>query len=349
MKNIFKFIKKEGKETIKFFKGEIDFEDKNERMFGSLRELVAMLFAVLVGVGLDRIKDVWGDPYAFSLLILAYIAILLSWWGYNFGITVGPPETNAWNYVIDCVLLVVYWFLINSSSDLMKILVLFLAMFSLYSLWELLRWRRQKKVHADPLKIRNALITNLLFSLLLGLLLIRYIFMVDVNFWRWFYILILFIILFLYRYVIYRVYTHKNHVSVHQINLDKLEKVLLEKAKSAAQKAKANLSNFKVGAAILADSGEMYVGCNIEFDNYSNTIHAEEGAISAFIAAGEKKMICVAIFSASESVAFPCGMCRQSLFELGGEQLKIISSNKTTLKVKTMAELLPNGFSLEKS
>ncbi len=107
-----------------------------------------------------------------------------------------------------------------------------------------------------------------------------------------------------------------------------------------------HLSDFPVGAAILSDTGKIYVGCNVEFDNYSNTIHAEEAAISAFIAAGEKHPVCIAVFTFDDEIWFPCGMCRQSLFELGGKDLKVIACNNTTCERKTMGELLPSGFHL---
>jgi cytidine deaminase len=101
-----------------------------------------------------------------------------------------------------------------------------------------------------------------------------------------------------------------------------------------------------VGAAIAASSGEIYTGCNIEFDNYSNTIHAEEFAISAFVTAGEKKALAIAVYTFGDNVAFPCGMCRQSLFELGGKRMKVLACNPHSCQTKTMDELLPEGFKL---
>ena len=114
-----------------------------------------------------------------------------------------------------------------------------------------------------------------------------------------------------------------------------------------AENAKVHLSNFRVGAAILTEDGAIHSGCNIEFDNYSNTIHAEESAISSLISSGNKsKLICIAVYTFGDEPFFPCGMCRQSLFELGGNELKVISCNQSTFTINKMGELLPSGFHL---
>jgi len=122
---------------------------------------------------------------------------------------------------------------------------------------------------------------------------------------------------------------------------------LLEKAKNIQKNAVAKLSTFKVGAAILTNKNNIFCGCNIEFDNYSNTIHAEEAAISALISnSPDEKPVCIAIFTESSELDFPCGMCRQSLYEFGGKEMLVISSNKDKYEIKTMNELLPYAFQL---
>jgi cytidine deaminase len=117
-------------------------------------------------------------------------------------------------------------------------------------------------------------------------------------------------------------------------------------AKTASNRARIHLSKFPVGAAILMGSGCIYRGCNIEFDNYSNTIHAEEAAIVEMIMSGDTKPIAIAVFTDDEEPWYPCGMCRQSLFELGGPKLRVIACNKKTYKWATMDQLLPGGFRL---
>lgn len=127
---------------------------------------------------------------------------------------------------------------------------------------------------------------------------------------------------------------------------DDLVKKLIEKAKGVSANARVHLSGFKVGAAIASEAGNIYTGCNVEFDNYSNTIHAEEAAISAFVAAGDEHPLAIVVVTFGNKVQFPCGMCLQSLYELGGPNLKVIACNSTKCETKTMRELLPAGFQL---
>jgi cytidine deaminase len=128
--------------------------------------------------------------------------------------------------------------------------------------------------------------------------------------------------------------------------LPKWQLDLLKKAKEASKKARCPLSKFVVGAALLASSGKIYCGCNVEFDNYSNTLHAEEVAIGAFVTAGEKTAKAIAIYTPA---LFPsCGMCRQSLYEIGGPELLVLASGKNKKKSWRLKALLPEAFSLSK-
>lgn len=102
---------------------------------------------------------------------------------------------------------------------------------------------------------------------------------------------------------------------------------MIDAAKSVSENAFNPLSKFSVGAAIISASGQVFVGCNIEFDNYSNTIHAEEAAISSMISTGHINPLAVVVYTPTEENYFPCGMCRQSLFELGGPDLLVISAS----------------------
>ena len=75
------------------------------------------------------------------------------------------------------------------------------------------------------------------------------------------------------------------------------DKELYVKAKKAAINAYAPYSHFKVGAALLCDSGNIYTGVNIENSSYGATICAERSALSAAVGAGEKKFIKIAVAS----------------------------------------------------
>ncbi len=335
---MFKYFKK----IINWREIDLGDEKKNEEFYKSLRELITILFAVVLGVGLSQLKEYKGT-YDLVILIIAYTAVILSWWGWHYGIIKGPRETNALNYLIDFFLLVLYWLLINKRAPLFLVLLMYCIMFLLYYLWELIR--------KDPLHLlKKARKLNLYFLLIFIVMFISYLFWevrepgVGKN---WCYIVALFVIIITYRISICRLYSaKKSDTSFPSIPKEDMEKTLIEKAKAVAMNARVHLSGFRVGAAILSDTGKIYVGCNVEFDNYSNTIHAEENALSSMIADGDKCPVSIVVFTFDDKLWFPCGMCRQSLFELGGKDLKVITCNEKGCEIKTMGELLPGGFHL---
>ena len=86
---------------------------------------------------------------------------------------------------------------------------------------------------------------------------------------------------------------------------------LADLAKEIAKKAYAPYSNFRVGAALITDSGNIYTGCNIENASYPATVCGEDVAILKAISEGETKIdtIAVACIDAkSETAIFPCGI-----------------------------------------
>ena len=128
------------------------------------------------------------------------------------------------------------------------------------------------------------------------------------------------------------------------------DKELYAKAKKAAIKAYAPYSHFKVGAALLCDSGNIYTGVNIENSSYGATICAERSALSAAVGAGEKKFIKIAVAS-SQGEAWPCGICRQVLMEFSDKNnpMKIITgTDENSLEIYDIEKLLFKGFRLEK-
>lgn len=124
--------------------------------------------------------------------------------------------------------------------------------------------------------------------------------------------------------------------------------LLLTKAKEASSNAYAKYSDFKVGACVLFESGEIYTGCNVENASYGLSLCAERNAISTAIANGEKSKIkAVAIFSPNSSLCSPCGACRQWIYELKSDNTQIILADKNSEPViYTIEELLPHGFML---
>jgi cytidine deaminase len=120
---------------------------------------------------------------------------------------------------------------------------------------------------------------------------------------------------------------------------------LAKKAVDAKEKSFANFSNFHVGAALLTENDELYLGANIENSSYSLTICAERTAVFQAVLDGHRKFKAVAIASDFEDYCPPCGACRQVLMDLCGKDLDVVMVNKKDeILVHKLAELLPLGF-----
>lgn len=127
------------------------------------------------------------------------------------------------------------------------------------------------------------------------------------------------------------------------------DKQLFELAIKARENAYAPYSNFKVGAALLAKNGEVYLGCNIENMSYPVTLCAERSAFSSAIAAGVKEFEKIAIVGGKDKLVLcsPCGMCRQFMQEFCSKDFKIILGEDVfQLKTFTLEQLLPESFEL---
>lgn len=123
---------------------------------------------------------------------------------------------------------------------------------------------------------------------------------------------------------------------------------LLDLAKKISKKAYAPYSKFPVGACVLSVNDKTYEGCNVENSSYGLCLCAERNAISTAIANGEKKFKKIAIFSPEKPLCFPCGACRQWLYELKSENgLTILLEDKHGKIVEyPINKLLPHGFDL---
>ena len=125
------------------------------------------------------------------------------------------------------------------------------------------------------------------------------------------------------------------------------ETKLLLIAESMLPKAYAPYSQFRVGAAVLTEKGNIFSGCNVENVAYGLTICAERNAIAAAVAAegGDKmKIKAIAVVNAQNTNCSPCGACRQCIWEFGRNAIVIFQENqgKQTLSIE---KLLPSGFS----
>lgn len=123
------------------------------------------------------------------------------------------------------------------------------------------------------------------------------------------------------------------------------DKELLLLAEEIKKNSYSPYSNFRVGTAVLTQSGKVYQGVNIENASYGATICAERTAIFKAVSEGERKIEAVAVTGDSNNLTFPCGICRQVIAEFGDENTRIICANKRgEFKVFKLAELLPNAF-----
>ena len=130
-----------------------------------------------------------------------------------------------------------------------------------------------------------------------------------------------------------------------QIQITEEYKELYDKALSVLDKAYSPYSKFQVGAALLAKNGQVYTGVNVENGSYGATICAERTACVKAVSEGVREFSALAIAS-SGGEAWPCGICRQFLYEFGGDLRVITGADREHLRVLTLKELLPEAFSL---
>lgn len=124
---------------------------------------------------------------------------------------------------------------------------------------------------------------------------------------------------------------------------------LIVMAKDAREFAYAPYSKFKVGAALLVDSGEIYTGCNIENAAYSPGNCAERTAVFKAVSEGKTQFTAIAIVAGKNDTSeytSPCGICRQVLREfVNPEQFVVImAKSQDDYKCMTLEELLPMSF-----
>ncbi len=126
------------------------------------------------------------------------------------------------------------------------------------------------------------------------------------------------------------------------------DKELMELAVEARKKSYSPYSNFKVGAALLAKSGKVYTGCNVENAGYSPTNCAERTALFKAVSEGEREFVSIAIVGGmGEDIAefcAPCGVCRQALAEFCDCDFRIVLGSPENLQVFSFEQLLPFAF-----
>jgi cytidine deaminase len=122
---------------------------------------------------------------------------------------------------------------------------------------------------------------------------------------------------------------------------------LVELALEARDRAYAPYSAYRVGAALLTDSGEIFVGANVENASYGLSVCAERNAVMRMAIDGGGKPRTIVVATQSSPPGSPCGACRQVLLELADDpaRLRVIAINTAGEKAAwTLAELIPAGF-----
>ncbi len=119
---------------------------------------------------------------------------------------------------------------------------------------------------------------------------------------------------------------------------------LIRKALEVRENAYVPYSHFKVGAALLAASGKVYTGCNVESASYGGTNCAERTALFKAVSEGEKEYKAIAVVGDPATYTFPCGICRQVLVEFGTDLEVIVARTENDYQVFTLDQLLPHSF-----
>ena len=121
---------------------------------------------------------------------------------------------------------------------------------------------------------------------------------------------------------------------------------LIAAAAEARQKAVAPYSNFKVGAALLTQTGKIISGANVESASYGLTCCAERVALFKALTEGEKDFAAIAVVARSPDGAAPCGACRQLLAEYAPDAQVFVADSAALDSIRTFSikELLPQAF-----
>ncbi len=120
--------------------------------------------------------------------------------------------------------------------------------------------------------------------------------------------------------------------------------ILIAAALTARQNAYAPHSNFRVGAAVRANTGRIFSGCNVENATYGLTLCAERVAIFKAISEGERGFDAVAVVADTDSLTPPCGACRQIIWEFCGDAEIILANLHGKTEHYRMTALFPKPF-----
>jgi cytidine deaminase len=119
---------------------------------------------------------------------------------------------------------------------------------------------------------------------------------------------------------------------------------LIESARRASERAYCRYSQFRVGAALLTKSGELYTGCNVENVSHGLAMCAERNAVFHMVAEGGKEIDTIVIYTPTPNPTPPCGACRQVIHEFG-PRARVVSVCDGSGRIdQTLDKLLPDAF-----
>lgn len=123
------------------------------------------------------------------------------------------------------------------------------------------------------------------------------------------------------------------------------DRELVDRAFAMLERAYVPYSKFPVGAALLCSDGTVFTGCNVENAAYGSTICAERTALVKAVSEGHRGgWIALAIAGRSDDFCWPCGACRQMLYEFSPELMILAARSDGAFVKAALSELLPHGF-----
>ncbi len=119
---------------------------------------------------------------------------------------------------------------------------------------------------------------------------------------------------------------------------------LIKAATDVRENAYAPFSEFKVGSALETDDGQIIAGSNVESASYGLTVCAERVAVWNAISQGKRKIKKIAVVADTEGLTPPCGVCRQIIWEFGGDIPVVLANLNGKTETVQMKDLLPRAF-----
>ena len=122
------------------------------------------------------------------------------------------------------------------------------------------------------------------------------------------------------------------------------DQALVDLAFTMLERSYVPYSHFPVGAALLCPDGTVFTGCNVENAAYGSCICAERTALVKAVSEGHREFTTLAVVGKSSDYCWPCGACRQMLYEFAPDLTVLVARGDGQFVRLTLKELLPHGF-----